>query len=53
MRGAPHQAPASTLQQVLERLLEKTVSTKVLIDTKIGMTVKATRCGDIHCVRSM
>ena len=45
MRGVPHQAPASTLQQVLERLLEKTVTTKVLIDTKIGMTVKAARCG--------
>ena len=45
MRGVPHQAPASTLQQVRERLLEKTVTTKVLIDTKIGMTVKAARCG--------
>ena len=42
-RACTHQVSADTARQVLEVLLEKSVTMKVLIDTRIGMTVKSTR----------
>ena len=44
------QVSETALRQVLECLLEKTVTTKVLIDTKIGMAVKAARLVVRVCV---